>query len=151
MVHGQLSFGVIVSLYWVPICISSPHRGKWLHVYNLLPPVHCMSSCYFVRLFGGYFFVFYSFRLRARNQIRLCIYSISPNFLDALSSGHIALLFFNSSQGKHTFEIILPHCCLPSFTNSLPKSICSAWSLPLFLMKKAKFNSKLRNLPLAAC
>ena len=30
---------------------------------NLLPPVHCMSSCYVARLFGGYFFVFYSFRL----------------------------------------------------------------------------------------
>lgn len=89
--------------------------------------------------------------LRARNQIRLCIYSISPHFLDALSSGHIALLFFNSSQGKHAFEIILPHYCLPSFTNSSPKSICTAWSLPLLLMKKAKFNSKLRNLPLAAC
>ena len=67
------------------------------------------------------------------------------------TSGHIALLFFNSSQGKHTFEIILPHYCLPSFTNSLPKSICSAWRLPLFLIRKAKFNSKLRNLPLAAC
>ena len=30
---------------------------------NLLPPVHCMSSCYVARLFGVNFFFFYSFRL----------------------------------------------------------------------------------------
>ena len=65
-----------------------------------------------------------------------------PETPDTLAtSGHIYHLFFNSSHGKHTLEIILPHYCLPSFTNSLPKSICSARSLPSFFVKKVKFNS----------
>ena len=65
-----------------------------------------------------------------------------PETPDTLAtSGHIALLFFNSLHGKHTFEITLLHYCLPSFTNSLPKSICSTRNLPIFLMKKVKFNS----------
>ena len=45
-----------------PNMISSPHRGKWLHVSNLLPAVHCMSSCYVARLFVRRLF-FLSFTL----------------------------------------------------------------------------------------
>ena len=78
----------------------------------------------------------------ALSLFRFHISPFPPETPDTLAtSGHIALLFFISLHGKHTFEIILLHYCLPSFTNSLPKFICSARSLPLFLMKKVKFNS----------
>ena len=74
---GQLSFGVIVPLYWVPICISSPHRGKWLHVSNLLPPVHCMSSRYVARLFGVYFFCLLPFSTEWELETRfVCVYTV---------------------------------------------------------------------------
>ena len=185
----------MASYHLVLLCLYTesqyvPVRHTVENGYVFLTFFHPSTACLRVmsHVYSAFIFFLFSTRfdwLRARNQIRLCIYSISHHFLDALSSGlawvsglpkgargeeildggalslfrfhlspfppetpdtlatsgHIALLFFNSLHGKHTFEIILLHYCLPSFTNSLPKFICSARSLPLFLMKKVKFNS----------
>ena len=95
------------------------------------------------RFNGGFFCVTGLEDLYLEGLIReayLRNFTVSPQFLEALSSGHgkdqSAFLFFNSWQAKHKFEIFSHSYRLSSFTNSLLKTICSAGSLPLSLMKK---------------
>ena len=64
------------------------------------------------------------------------ISSVSRGPIVRLWERSVGFFFFNCWQAKHTFEIFCHSYCLPSFTNSLLRTICSAGSLPLSLMKK---------------
>ena len=58
---------VLFCLYTESQYVSVRHTVEngymFITFFTFLPPVNCMSSCNVARLFGGYFFVFYSFRL----------------------------------------------------------------------------------------
>ena len=107
-----------------PIRISFATPTKIVSMF-LTIQFHPSTACLIVarlsvwRLFFGIFwFLLFSTIWEPELETRfVCMYSISPHFLDALSSGHKVFLSYNSSQAKH--EIIHSHDLLLSLLSTV--------------------------------
>ena len=144
MIHGQLSFGAFFKTIWRFCVLYWIHTNENGSMFLILfhPSTACLRVMWHVWFNRRLSFCLLLFSTIWELETRfVCLHIIYRLIFwrpySPVTQISRLFFFFNSSQAKHAFEIVLSHnYCLSSFINSLPRNIYSSKSLPLSLMKK---------------